>query len=67
MCNSIRRLSLSLLSMKIVLVITFWGRRLSDCIFENFEIARVNREQFQCFQKSREWFDPLNHVNQTCD
>ena len=53
--------------MKLVLVITFWGGQLPECIFENFEIARVNREQFQCFQKSQEWFDPLNHVNQTCD
>ena len=40
--------------MKLVLVITFWGGQLPECIFENFEIARVNREQFQCFQKSQE-------------
>ena len=33
------------------------GRAISDelleCIFKNFEIARVKREQFQIFQKSR--------------
>ena len=27
-------------------------------IFENFEIARVRRVQFQKFQKSRGWFIP---------
>ena len=25
--------------------------KLPECIFENFEIARVKREQFQIFQK----------------
>ena len=28
--------------------------KLPECIFENFEIARVKRKQFQIFQKSRE-------------
>ena len=27
--------------------------KLPDCIFENFEIARVKRGQFQTFPKSR--------------
>ena len=27
--------------------------KLPECIFENFETARVNREQFQNFQNSR--------------
>ena len=27
--------------------------KLSECIFENFEITRVKRGQFQNFQKSR--------------
>ena len=27
--------------------------KLAECIFENFEIARVKREQFQKFQRSR--------------
>ena len=30
--------------------------KLSECIFENFEIARVKRGEFQNFQKSRGWF-----------
>ena len=32
--------------------------KLSECIFENFEIARVKRGQFQKFQKSQGWFIP---------
>ena len=32
--------------------------KLSECIFENFEIALVKRGQFQKFQKSRGWFIP---------
>ena len=32
--------------------------KFSECIFENFEIARVKRGQFQNFQKSRGWFIP---------
>ena len=31
---------------------------LPKCIFENFKIAWVKREQFQNFQKSRVWFIP---------
>ena len=31
---------------------------LPECIFENFEIAQVKREQFQNTQKSRGWFIP---------
>ena len=61
------------------LLLNFWrvcisnhisGRAIRDklpkCIFENFEIARVKREQFQNFQKLRWWFIPkivcTNHV-----
>ena len=61
------------------LLLKFWrvctsnhisGRAIRDklpkCIFENFEIARVKREQFQNFQKLRWWFIPkivrTNHV-----
>ena len=29
-----------------------------ECIFENFEIARVKQGQFQNVQKSRGWFLP---------
>ena len=32
--------------------------KLPKCIFENFEIARVKRGQFQIFQKSRRLFIP---------
>ena len=32
--------------------------RLAECIFENFKIPRVNRQQFQNFQKLRELFIP---------
>ena len=32
-----------------------WNK-LPECIFDNIEITRVKREQFQNFQKSREWF-----------
>ena len=32
--------------------------KLPECIFGNFEIARVKRGQFQNFQKSRGWFIP---------
>ena len=32
--------------------------KLLECIFENFEIARVKRRQFQIFQKSQGWFFP---------
>ena len=32
--------------------------KLPECIFENFEIARVKRGQFQNFQKSRGWLIP---------
>ena len=32
--------------------------KLPECIFENFEIARVKREQFPIFQKSRRWIIP---------
>ena len=32
--------------------------RLPECIFENSEIVRVKRGQFQNFQKSRGWFIP---------
>ena len=32
--------------------------KLPKCVFENFEIARVKRGQFQNFQKSRGWFIP---------
>ena len=39
--------------------------QLPESIFENFEIARVKRGQFQIFQKSR--FHPKNCPNQTCD
>ena len=28
------------------------GDKLPECIFENFEIARVKRGQYQIFQKS---------------
>ena len=31
---------------------------LPECIFENFEIARLKREQFQNYQGSRGWFIP---------
>ena len=31
---------------------------LPECIFENFKIARVKREQFQNFQKYQGWFIP---------
>ena len=34
-----------------------WGK-LPECIFKNFEITRVKREQFQNFQKSRGGFIP---------
>ena len=40
----------------------WFGRQIWDkllkCIFKNFDIARVKREQFQIFQKSRGWFIP---------
>ena len=32
--------------------------KLPQHIFENFEIARIKREQFQNFQKSRGYFIP---------
>ena len=32
--------------------------KLSECIFENFEIAQVKRGKFQNFQKSRGYFIP---------
>ena len=32
--------------------------KLPEGVFENFEIARVNRRQFQNFQKSPGWFIP---------
>ena len=32
--------------------------KLPECIFENFEIARVKREQFQTFKKLQKWFIP---------
>ena len=32
--------------------------KLPKCIFENLEIARIKRGQFQNFQKSRGWFIP---------
>ena len=35
-----------------MLVRTIWDKFL-DCIFENFEIAREKRGQFQNFQKAR--------------
>ena len=39
--------------------------KLSNCIFEYFEIARVKLEQFQNFQQSRVWFIPK--ITQTKD
>ena len=48
----------SFLQRKLVLVITYLGGlfwdKLSECIFENFEIVRVKRGQFQNYQKSPE-------------
>ena len=32
--------------------------KLPECVFENLEIARLKRVQFQIFQKSRGWFIP---------
>ena len=32
--------------------------KLPECIFKNFEIARVKQGQFQIFQKSRGRFTP---------
>ena len=37
-----------------------------ECIFENFEIARVKRGEFQNFQKCA-WAIYLNLPPQTCD
>ena len=34
---------------------TIWDK-LSECIFENFEIAQEKRGQYQTFQKPRRWF-----------
>ena len=34
-----------------------WGK-LPECIYESFEIVRVERGQFQNFQKSRGWLIP---------
>ena len=49
--------------------------KLPECIFENFEIGRVKREQFKNFPKSRGLFIPkvartnmwvlVNHTNST--
>ena len=36
------------------------GDKLPECIFENFEIARVKRRQYQIFQKSTGWFIPIS-------
>ena len=41
--------------------------KLPEFIFENFEITRRKREQFQNFQKSRGCFFPKHRPNQTCD
>ena len=45
---------------KLVLVITYlewrFGINFPQCIFENFEVAWVKREQLQNFQKSRKRF-----------
>ena len=38
--------------------------KLPECIFEDFEITREKRGQFQKFQKSREWFIPKIEPNQ---
>ena len=43
-----------------------WAK-LPECIFENFEIARVKRGKFQNFQKSRGVIYPQNRPNQTWD
>ena len=37
--------------------------KLLELIFENFEIARGKRRQFQNFQKSRGWF--IQKIEQT--
>ena len=52
---------------QLALVITcLGGDKLPESIFENFEIAEVNRKQFQNFQKSRGLFvakiTQTNHV-----
>ena len=39
--------------------------KMPECIFENFEIFRAKRGQFQNFQKSRGWFIPK--IVQTMD
>ena len=36
---------------------SIWGK-LTECIFENFEITRVKQKQFQNFQKWRGWLIP---------
>ena len=39
--------------------------KVSECIFENFEVSRVKQEQFQNVRKSRRWFIPkLVRTNQ---
>ena len=40
--------------------------KLPKCIFENFEIAWVERGQSQNFQKLQGWFIPKSRQNQTC-
>ena len=44
---------------------TIWDK-LPECIFENFEINRVKRGEFQYFQKSTGVIYPKNRPNQTC-
>ena len=38
--------------------LTWFGINCPSAFFENFEMARVKREQFQNFQKSQGWFIP---------
>ena len=45
---------------------TIWDK-LPYCIFENFEIARVKRGQFQNFEKIMSVIYPKNRPNQACD
>ena len=47
----------------------FWRAiwdKLPECIFENFEVVRVKRGQFQSFQKITRMIYPKNRPNQTC-